>query len=113
MRAGAVEAGIETWARYVVTATSGEGDDLKVVWEIEIECFALFGFLEDRIEFEHDDLMAFALLVGAPGLHPFVRDYVQSLTSKSAFPAFTMGLMTPLTSLPDDEEVDISDHDEP
>ena len=103
---------IDVRARYQTVATVGD-DEPDVVWSAEVECVAVFSVPEDLPIHSDDDVEAFAIVMGGPTLHPYAREYTQSLTAKSAYPAFTLGLLVPVLAFPDDHELELTDREEP
>ena len=116
------------WAKYVVFALGDDGtgdlpDDAgdltealieeTFAWRVETEWIAKYSGPPDAVSAHStEDLSAFALLMAPPTLHPYVRDLVQSLTGRSQHAAFTLGLLTPISAMPDDEVVDIFSENE-
>lgn len=115
--------GLRAWVQYVVFALPDEVSsrlsdsmidltpelvDELFVWKIEMNWISQYvGEPKAVNSFADQDLEAFALVMGPPTVHPYARELAQSITSRSAYPAFTMGLLTPITALPDDELVQI------
>ncbi|MGL5826998.1 MAG: protein-export chaperone SecB [Nocardioides sp.] len=108
VRGLATQAHVETRSQYRLTAVSGEGAS-NVAWMTELEFAALFTAAGVETNFEQEELEAFAILSGAVILHPFARDLVHSLSSRSSYPALTMGILTPASDLPDDLEIELDD----
>lgn len=88
---------VETWARYETTAHAdaeeAEADSSTAVWTAIVEGVAVFTLDDPEMQISDDQLEAFALLVGMPILHPFAREWTQTLTGHSQYPAFTLGLI--------------------
>jgi|GEM_PF-2936853 len=121
-RASRSEASVQAWAKYAVIALTDDDGSLPdnaneltedlieqtYAWRIETEWVADFGGDSAQVAAYSDaDLAAFALIMAPPTLHPHVRELVQSLTSRSPFPAYTMGLLTPISAMGDDEIVEL------
>lgn len=104
---------VEAWAQYVTEASKLEdGSEAPIpVWTVMVECVAVFDAAVDIPDFSDDDLEAFAVVMGAPTIHPYAREATQSLSGRSPYPAFTLGLLTPVLAMPDDFQVDFPDRD--
>jgi hypothetical protein len=102
---------IQAWCRYVVTSLA-EGRTAQQAWRAEVECIACFDYPPELPTPSEEDLEAFAFVVGSPILHPYGREFLQGLTSKTAYPAFTMGLLLPIDALDDDYELVVGTDDE-
>jgi hypothetical protein len=103
---------IEARALYVTEAVKKLDDgDTVPIWTIEVECAAVFEGTDgaDLDAFTDDQIEAFAVLVGAPALHPYVRELTQSLSSRTMYPAFTLGLMASFAEMPPDFEIEFPD----
>lgn len=84
--------------------------DERFVWRIDAEWVAQFvGDAAAVTDHQDEDITAFSVIMGPPTVHPFARELVQSLTGKGEHPAFTLGLMTPVSALPDDEVIELDD----
>lgn len=105
---------VEAWARYETTARRDpsdgtdadeaiEGGVVVDVWTVRIECVAVFKLDDPDLSLTDDQVEAFALLVGMPTVHPYAREWTQTLTGHSQYPAFTMGLIdSPAEGDPED-----------
>lgn len=101
---------VEVWAHYTTDVfTDREDGDEEPVWTVKVECVAVFEAKVEDPDFEDKDLEAFALLVGAPALHPYAREWTQTLSSHSQYPAFTIGLLDSIAELPEDEEIELTE----
>jgi hypothetical protein len=60
-------------------------------WSSTVDYRARFNIIDDLADVTENDYTSFAIDVATDILHPFAREHVQSMTSKSPFPAFTMG----------------------
>lgn len=104
---------VESWARYETTARSGDGSDGSVlVWTAIVECVARFSLDAPDFVASDDQLEAFALLVGTPALHPYAREWTQTLTSHTQYPAFTLGLLDSLAELDPEYVLELPDRDD-
>lgn len=103
---------VEARASYVTSAFKRLEDDETVpIWSVEVECAAVFAGA-DLDQFTDEQIEAFSVLVGAPAIHPYVRELTQSLTSRTVYPAFTMGLMKSFAEMPADTEIEFPDRSE-
>jgi preprotein translocase subunit SecB len=103
---------IETRSIHVTEAVKEASDGDKVlVWEAKVECVAVFSG-ENAETLSEDDLEALAIIVGSQTLHPYARDMTQILTSHSAYPALTLGLLIPAQLMSGDVEVELPDRTE-
>lgn len=104
---------IETWARYETTAHADaegqEADSSTAVWTAIVEGVAVFTLEDPGMQVSDDQLEAFALLVGMPILHPFAREWTQTLTGHSQYPAFTLGLIESPAELDPDHVIEFPD----
>jgi hypothetical protein len=104
----------ENWVlarcEYSVEATE-VGNSANVAWTAKIECIAYYE-CKSPSQFTSEELQSFALIVGAPTLHPFARSHLQMLTALSRYPAYTLGLLKPLSALPDEHVISIDNLDE-
>ena len=119
---------LHVWLKYLVFAlppseaekvssAESEIDEEQMLersaWSIESEWVAKYSGDADTLsEHTHAELNAFAIVMGPPTVHPYARDLVQSLTGRSEHAAFTLGLLTPVSAMPDDAVIDIGDSDE-
>lgn len=101
---------LEIWARYVTNVSTAEEDPAArtPVWTIEVECVAEYELAGDA-QLQDLGCEAFAVLVGAPAIHPYAREWTQSLSSQSRYPALTLGLMGSLAEMSDDHVVEFPD----
>ncbi|WP_231250021.1 hypothetical protein [Nocardioides furvisabuli] len=106
---------VEVRARYTTDASKereddGEGEPIPL-WTISAECIATFHITGDpeEVEFTDDQLEGFALLVGAPAIHPYARELTQDLSGRTLYPAFTLGLLHSFAELDDQTEIELSD----
>lgn len=84
---------IESWARYETVAQSDDVENPVDVWTALVECVAVFELDDPDLAISEDPVEAFGLLMGMPVLHPYAREWTQTLTSHSQYPAFTLGLI--------------------
>jgi hypothetical protein len=47
----------------------------------------------EAVTFTDDQLKAYSLVTGAMSIHPYAREFVQSMTTRLGYPAFTVPLM--------------------
>jgi len=85
-------------------------DDAPFVWRVLIEVSANY-LRNEEADFAEQDLDAFALMIGAPALHPYAREVLQSITARSPFPAYTLGQLIALSSFPDDQVLELEPPD--
>jgi hypothetical protein len=104
---------VEVWATYITDVSTQDRQDGDIpVWTVSLRIVARYERLDDGEPaegepFTRDDLEAFALLVGAPAIHPYAREWTQTLSSHSQYPALTMGLMQSIAELPEDQTIDL------
>lgn len=96
---------LECWSRYETTARGA--DETVRVWTVVVECVASFVLDAADVIATEEQVEAFALVVGTPVLHPYAREWTQTLTSHSQYPAFTMGLLEPLGELDPEQTVEL------
>lgn len=107
---------VEVRARYTTDASKEreveKERELISLWAVSAECIATFDIVSDSedIEFTDDQLEGFALLVGAPAIHPYARELTQDLSGRTLYPAFTLGLLRSFAELDDATEVELADH---
>lgn len=107
-----VDGRIEARAKYVTSAHSTNDDELESpIWTVELECVASFDLAADSPAVPENDLEAFAVVMGPPTVHPYARELTQSLSSRTPYPALTLGLMRPILAFPDDHVVEFPEPD--
>lgn len=109
VRAECVGRTIEVRARYITTGEIGGVDDTvppKEAWTAMVEGVAIFALGDSFTEVTNGQVEAVGVLLGLPALHPYAREWTQTLTGQSQFPAFSMGLMDSPSELPADTEIE-------
>lgn len=78
-------------------------------WRSTTEWVAEFNSLgSDLVEnTELINCSAFALVIGPPTVHPYAREHLQGLIAKSPHAAYTLGLLQPITAMPDDRLIEL------
>lgn len=102
---------VESHSRYETTARSDTENPVDV-WTAVVECVAVFRLDDPDLQISDEELEAFALLVGMPALHPYAREWTQTLTSQSQYPAFTLGLLNSPAELDDEHMIELPDREE-
>jgi hypothetical protein len=118
---------LEAWARYETTAhtadaasegngavdgdTDSPGAAATHVWTALVEGVAVFELDDPDLVTTEDQVEAFALLVGMPILHPYAREWTQTLTGHSQYPAFTLGLIESPAELDSQHVVELPDRE--
>lgn len=99
------EGEVHSFARYRLSATL-DAEEPAPAWTVEIELVAVYA-KGSEAKLSHDQVSAFALAIGVMNIHPYARETAQSLVSRMGYPPFTMDLIMPLTSGPDDQEIEL------
>lgn len=102
---------VESWSRYETVARSDSTENPVDVWTAVVECIAMFRLDDPDLQISEDRLEAFALLVGMPALHPYAREWTQTLTAQSQYPAFTLGLIESPAEFDADHIIELSDRE--
>lgn len=108
---------IEAWTRYETNAhtdsagETGAPDSATPVWTALVEAVAVFTLDDPDLNVTEDQIEAFALLVGMPILHPYAREWTQTLTSQSQYPAFTLGLVESPAELDPEQVIEFPERD--
>lgn len=103
---------IDVHVSYTTSALSVDDDGSKSpVWTVEAEYVASFEMGEDasQVPISEDDLEAFAITMGPQTVHPYARELTQSLSARTPYPALTLGLITPVGAMPDDQALELPD----
>lgn len=101
-----------TTANYQVNCYTGTPDpaDRVDVWSVSLSIAAEWQISEiDLADIDQIAIRGFSLTTAAPLLHPYARETIQDLTARSAYPAYTIGLMESISNIPDTYEFDIAD----
>ena len=85
--------------------------DEHFAWQSETEWVVEFASTEgnDLTDLPMEDCSAFSMVMGPPTAHPYARELIQSLSERGLYPALSLGLITPLTQMSDDEVIEIVD----
>lgn len=119
---------IEVRARYVVEARQSREDPRgaagdpesdqtgqdrdapgPLIWRAVVEYASSLVAENESSVLNEEELAAFATIHGSQLLHPYVRETVQSMTGRSPFPAYSLGLLMPLSDFPDDQMIEVED----
>ena len=101
---------VNSWAKYQVEARPSDMEVGGVpTWSVTVELVATYAINSEQPEdFGADDLTAFSTVIGLMTIHPYARETIQTVTSRMGFPPFTLALLEPISSGPDDEVVHLS-----
>lgn len=124
-RSGRSERSVTVWVRHraFALAVTDEDDvpkdaaelseafvDERYAWRAETDWVAEYSAPAGSTDaFTTKELNAFAMVLGPPTVHPYARELVQSLVARGRYPAFTMGLLIPISAMRDDEVIEIED----
>lgn len=97
-------------SKYVLVA---QNEASESAWKLELELLGAWDLTEEvSTDFSLMDYNCFALASGVMTLHPFARETIHNITSRSGYPPMTMDILISPLARPEDEFVEFEPNED-